>query len=55
MQRPQLEHIIRAASGITLRNKLADSKIIEGRVRQSSLSGERLELAIAWLARLQEA
>jgi hypothetical protein len=35
-----------------LRHKLADPAVIESRLRQSSLSGERLELALARLKRL---
>lgn len=35
-----------------LRHKLADPAVIESRLRQSSLSGERLELALARLNRL---
>ncbi len=34
------------------RNKLADPKLVESRLRQSPLSGERLELALARLKRL---
>lgn len=37
------------------RHKLADAKLIESRLRQSPLSGERLELALARLKRLATA
>ena len=35
-----------------LRHKLADAALIKSRLRQSTLSGERLELALARLKRL---
>ena len=37
-----------------LRHKLADTALIESRLRQSPLSGERLELALARLKRLAQ-
>lgn len=37
-----------------LRHKLADAAVIESRLRQSPLSGQKLELALARLKRLVE-
>ena len=48
MQRPQLEHVIRAAAGITGATEI----VVIG--SQAVLAGEKLELALARLKRISQ-